>query len=45
MSEIKAVLFDLDDTLYDYEYAHKRALKKMFSQLQKIIGMKKELKR
>ena len=41
--EIKAILFDLDDTLFDYEYAHQRALKKVFSELQKIVWMKKEL--
>jgi FMN phosphatase YigB (HAD superfamily) len=40
---IKAALFDLDDTLFDYEYAHQIAMKKMFFQLQKIVGMKLEL--
>ncbi|MDR0607862.1 MAG: HAD hydrolase-like protein [Candidatus Peribacteria bacterium] len=32
---IKAVLFDLDDTLYDYEAAHSIALHKVFSKIQK----------
>lgn len=31
---IKAILFDLDNTLYDYSYAHKIAIKAAFDELQ-----------
>ena len=40
---IKAVLFDLDDTLYDYEYAHQISLKKVFSKLKKTTNMSIEM--
>ncbi len=33
----KAVLFDLDNTLYNYERVHKKALKKVFNVLKKEI--------
>ncbi|MFO7710592.1 MAG: HAD-IA family hydrolase [Candidatus Woesearchaeota archaeon] len=32
---IKAVLYDLDDTLYDYSHAHKIAMKAVFEELNK----------
>ncbi len=34
--KIKAVLFDLDDTLYDYELAHQESLKAVFLSISKI---------
>ncbi|MBD3249940.1 HAD-IA family hydrolase [Candidatus Woesearchaeota archaeon] len=34
---IKAILFDLDNTLYDYTYAHKVAIKAAFYELRKHI--------
>ncbi|MFP4424706.1 MAG: HAD-IA family hydrolase [Candidatus Woesearchaeota archaeon] len=36
---IKAVLYDLDDTLYDYTYAHKIAMKAVFWELNKHMKM------
>ena len=36
---IKAVFFDLDDTLYDYEYAHQKALSVLFSHIHKRTKM------
>lgn len=38
----KAVLFDLDDTLYDYKPAHKRALVETFKILKKEIDISKK---
>ncbi|MGD9276712.1 MAG: HAD-IA family hydrolase [Candidatus Pacearchaeota archaeon] len=38
----KAVLFDLDDTLYDYHYAHKKALGKVYSVLVKQVRISKK---
>lgn len=32
---IKAILFDLDNTLYDYDFAHKKALKSSYEKLNK----------
>lgn len=40
---IKAVLFDLDDTLYDYEAAHQVALKKVFTKLVTTTGKSVEM--
>ena len=40
---IKAVFFDLDDTLFDYEYAHQKALAKGFSRINRLTKMKIEL--
>lgn len=34
----KAVLFDLDNTLYDFEIPHKKALKEVHKVLKKYIG-------
>ncbi len=34
----KAILFDLDDTLYEYEPTHKKALKAVYSIVKKEIG-------
>ena len=36
---IKAVFFDLDDTLFDYEYAHQKALSALFQRIQKYTKM------
>jgi len=36
----KAVLFDLDNTLYDYDRVHKLALKAVFNELRKHIEIK-----
>ena len=41
--EIKAVYFDLDDTLFDYEYAHQKALLTLFKRIQKYTKMPLEL--
>lgn len=38
----KAVLFDLDDTLYDYNYAHSKALNKVYLILAKEIKITKK---
>ena len=38
----KAVLFDLDDTLYDYHYAHSKALNKVYPVLAKEIKISKD---
>ena len=38
----KAVLFDLDDTLYDYHYAHSKALNAVYLILAKEIKISKE---
>ncbi len=40
---IKAVFFDLDDTLFDYEYAHQKALAKVFARIHKLTNMDTEL--
>lgn len=40
---IKAVFFDLDDTLYDYEYAHQKALTALFFRIHKITSMSTDL--
>ena len=40
---IKAVFFDLDDTLFDYEYAHQKALSALFSRISKLTGMSIDL--
>ena len=42
---IKAVLFDLDNTLYDYDYSHKKALKDSYNEIKKFekISYKKFL--
>ena len=40
---IKAVFFDLDDTLFDYEYAHQKALAKVFTRINRLTKMKIEL--
>lgn len=32
----KGIIFDLDDTLYDYEYTHNLSIKKCFSYLNEI---------
>lgn len=40
---VKAVFFDLDDTLFDYESAHQKALAALFSLIQKRTGMSLEL--
>jgi len=44
-SMIKAILFDLDDTLYDYEAAHQVALKKVFTKIAKATGKSVEMLR
>ena len=36
---IKAVFFDFDDTLFDYEYAHQKALSALFLRIQKYTKM------
>ena len=36
---IKTILFDLDDTLYDYESTHKKAMNEVYTFLKKEIGM------
>ena len=36
---IKAVLFDLDNTLYDYDSVHKKALKQVYKVLKKHINL------
>lgn len=41
--EIKAVFFDLDDTLYDYEYAHQKALYTLFKRIERCTKMPLEL--
>jgi FMN phosphatase YigB (HAD superfamily) len=38
---MKAIIFDIDHTLYNYEEVHKYALRKVFLKMQKIV--KKEL--
>lgn len=38
----KAILFDLDDTLYDYESTHKKAINEVYSFLNKEIGMSRK---
>lgn len=38
----KAVLFDLDDTLYDYHFAHSRALNSVYSVLAREIKISKK---
>ena len=38
----KAVLFDLDDTLYDYDYPHKKALNAVYKLLSKKIKISKK---
>ncbi len=35
----KAILFDLDDTLYDYEKTHKRAMNEVYALLKREIGI------
>jgi putative hydrolase of the HAD superfamily len=35
----KAVLFDIDDTLYDYKSVHKKALKAVYGVLKKDLGI------
>ena len=40
---IKAVFFDLDDTLYDYEYSHQKALSALFLRISKLTGMSTDL--
>jgi putative hydrolase of the HAD superfamily len=40
---IKAFLFDLDDTLYDYEAAHQTALNKVFHKIQKTTSTSIEM--
>ena len=40
---IKAVFFDLDDTLFDYEYAHQKALSALFLRIQKHTKMQLDL--
>ena len=35
----KVILFDLDDTLYDYESAHKKAINEVYFFLKKEIGL------
>lgn len=40
---IKAVFFDLDDTLFDYEYAHQKALTALFERIKKYTKMLIEL--
>ena len=40
---IKAVFFDLDDTLFDYEYAHQKALSALFQRIQKHTKMPLDL--
>ena len=36
--EIKAVFFDLDDTLFDYESCHQKATKRIIEDIHKITG-------
>jgi len=38
----KAILFDLDDTLYDYHYAHSKALDAIYPLLAKYIKISKK---
>ena len=40
---IKAVFFDLDDTLFDYEHAHQKALSVLFSHISKSTNMSIDL--
>ena len=40
---IKAVLFDLDDTLFDYEFCHQAATKKIFQEIHKATNTPLEL--
>jgi putative hydrolase of the HAD superfamily len=40
---IKAFLFDLDDTLYDYEATHQIALRKVFNKIQKTTHISIEM--
>lgn len=42
MSKKKAVLFDLDDTLYDYHFAHSRALNAVYPVLAKEIKISRK---
>jgi FMN phosphatase YigB (HAD superfamily) len=35
----KAVLFDLDDTLYEYSFVHQRALNNVYKVLNKYISL------
>jgi beta-phosphoglucomutase-like phosphatase (HAD superfamily) len=41
--EFKAVFFDLDDTLFDYETCHQAATKRIFKDIHKITGTPTEL--
>lgn len=38
----KAILFDLDDTLYDYEKTHKRAMNEVYTFLKKELGISRK---
>ncbi len=38
----KAILFDLDDTLYDYESTHKKSMNEVYTFLKKEIGMSRK---
>lgn len=40
---IKAVLFDLDDTLFDYESCHQEATKEVFKEIHKLTKTPLEL--
>ena len=41
--KIKAIFFDLDDTLFDYERCHQAATKRIFEDIHKITGTPTEL--
>jgi beta-phosphoglucomutase-like phosphatase (HAD superfamily) len=41
--KIKAVFFDLDDTLFDYESCHQAATKRIFEDIHKKTGTPMEL--
>ncbi len=43
MGKIKAVLFDLDDTLFDYQTVHDKTLVKLFDRISEIINMPIEM--
>jgi FMN phosphatase YigB (HAD superfamily) len=43
MSKIKAVLFDLDDTLFDYQTVHDKTLIKLFDRISKITNTPVEM--
>ena len=41
--KIKAIFFDLDDTLFDYESCHQKATKRIFEDIHKLTGTPIEL--